>query len=143
MLKRNYLSQEGPQVQATGEDGQGNTSTESREGEDERKERRWEEKAKKRQKKRIPNKRIGPRTRRVVDSGVLANAKTLDRESIVALLFYFAASSKTRNNNRNLLFSTVVTSCKWAFTTAAPWGREHNNREKNFRMTVMGYKGKD
>lgn len=119
------------------------TSTESREGEDERKERRWEEKAKKRQKKRIPNKRIGPRTRRAVDSGVLANAKTLDRESIVALLFYFAASSKTRNNNRTLLFSTVVTSCKWAFTTAAPWGREHNNREKNFRMTVMGYKGKD
>lgn len=34
-------------------------------------------------------------------SGVLANAKTLDRESIVAL-FYFAASSKTRNNNRTL-----------------------------------------
>lgn len=83
-----------------------------------------------------------PSSRRA-DSGVLANAKTLDRESIVALLFYFAASSKTRNNNRTLLFSTVVTSCKWACATAAPWGREHNNREKNFRMTVMGYKGKD
>lgn len=37
MLKRNYLSRKGPQVQATGEDGQGNTSTESREGEGERK----------------------------------------------------------------------------------------------------------
>lgn len=102
MLKRNYFSRKGSQVQATGEDGQGNLARQQEKDKKGAKLELWEEKTKKRQKKRIPNKRIGPRTRRAVESGVLANAKTLDRESIVALLFYFVASSKTRNNNRTI-----------------------------------------
>lgn len=72
MLKRNYLSRKGSQVQATGEDGHGNLARQQEKGKKGAKLELWEEKTKKRQKKRIPNKRIGP-TRRVGGAGKCKN----------------------------------------------------------------------